>query len=54
MEPNGNKRGRKPISDATKRKIRELRQLGWNLADIADAVGVGIGTVHKVLKEVSE
>lgn len=52
MEPNGNKRGRKPIPDEDKRKIRELRQVGWNLADIAKAVGRGIGTVHKVLKEV--
>lgn len=51
MEPNGNKRGRKPLSDEHKQKIRELRQLNWNLADIAKAVGCGIGTVHKVLKE---
>ena len=51
MEPNGDKRGRKPTPDAIKRKILELRALRWGIREIAKAVGVSVGTVHKVLKE---
>jgi len=48
---NGRGGGRKPISEKLKQQIIEMRRNGATYRQIADGLGLAIGTVHKTLNK---
>jgi len=47
----GKKLGRRPIGASVEAKIRELREEGYGMIKIAKALGIGVGTVQRVLAD---
>jgi DNA invertase Pin-like site-specific DNA recombinase len=49
----GKQLGRRPVSDAVVKRIRERLATGAGILKTAKALGVGTGTVHKVKREMT-
>ena len=48
----GKYKGRKPISDKIKKRVKDLfNEKGYSKQKIADEVGVGVATVYRILKQ---
>jgi DNA invertase Pin-like site-specific DNA recombinase len=47
----GKRLGRPPVAPSVEAKIRELRAKGFGKIKIAETIGVGVGTVQRVLAD---
>ena len=41
--------GRKKVGTAIERKVRQLRHKGLGMTKIASTLGIGVGTVHRIV-----